>query len=114
MKTRNALTAATLAIVAALTLAACGDTTEAESEPEPATTEAAAPTESTEPSPEALAWQEGRPPALKQIIDEDTAAKNCDGLQATFDTWADADDPTNTSAELLSYIDNGLQEAGCY
>jgi len=116
MNIRTAIPALIIAAISALALAACGDTTES-----PAKTtlaEEAATSPSPEPSEsvidEALEWQEERPPALKQIIDEDVAAQNCEGLQATFDTWADAEDPTNTSAQLLGYLDEGMKEAGCY
>jgi len=109
-------------MVTALALSACGGTESPAGTPTP--TQSAAPEPSESPSPSAtaeaeaadepLAWQEGRPPKLKQIIDEDTAAANCEGLQAAFDNWEGADDPTNTSSDLLTYIDAGMQEAGCY
>jgi len=43
---------------------------------------------------------------LKQFVDEDAAAKDCAALQETFDVQSNAD--------VLTYIDNAMKDAGCY
>ena len=74
-----------IAIMAALALTGCGDTET-----------------STEPN-----WDDVMNGAtLKQFIDEDAAAKDCAALQDTFDVQQNAD--------VLTYIDNAMKDAGCY
>lgn len=47
------------------------------------------------------------PPEYQRLIDEDTAAGNCEALQETFDAARD-------DVPLLTYIDEALEIAGCY
>ena len=43
---------------------------------------------------------------LKKFIDEDKAAGNCSSLQDTFDA--------QSNAQVLTYIDQAMKDAGCY
>ena len=61
----------------------------------------------------ASTWQDNYPPALQGIVDADAAAKDCTSLQATFDTW-DAAKDLGGKADLLTYVDAALSDAGCY
>jgi len=51
---------------------------------------------------------------LQGIIDQDTADANCDGLQETFDTWDASAIDAGVKADLLTYIDTAMKDAGCY
>jgi len=50
---------------------------------------------------------------LRKTIDEYGAAIDCDGLQATFDIWADAK-PFDDQSDVVTYIDDKMREVGCY
>jgi len=58
------------------------------------------------------------PPALQTILEQDTAARNCSGLQEAFDFWSNAHDPGRGSryshTDLMKHIDGRLEAAGCY
>lgn len=58
------------------------------------------------------------PPQLRTIIEQDTAARNCDGSQAAFDMWSNAHDPGRgerySHTAVMQYIDSKLESAGCY
>lgn len=76
------------------------------------------PTKAMSASPSATSgdWWASLPmngPFLKTVIDEDAANGNCEGLQETFDIWANADH-FDGQAELLAYIDTALAAAACY
>lgn len=70
-------------------------------EPRPAET-----TETSEPQRTEVDWS-NLPTEYQRIIDEETAEKDCAALQEIFDAAPDRSD-------LLAYIDEALQEAGCY
>lgn len=113
---RRTLTAtATLSLI--LALAACSSTarTAAPSEtvnttPTPTVNvtprETPEPSEPAEPERTTVDWSK-YPAKYQQIIDEDTAAGNCEGLQTTFDA-------APSDAKLLTYIDEALKLADCY
>lgn len=52
------------------------------------------------------------PSGLQPSIDEYARVGDCAGLQATFDTWADVD--AVPTGDLLAYIDEKMESAGCY
>ena len=107
---RRALTVTTF-LSLLLVLGACSTTqpgtaptTPAETTPTP--TIEATPTEEAEPERTTVDWTQ-YPTAYQQIIDEDTAAGDCDALQTTFDAAPD-------DWKLLAYIDEALTLADCY
>lgn len=96
---RRLTTTALLATALILTGCAAGGTVTVK----PATT----PTPTT-PARITVDWT-GQLPDAQRLIDEDTTAKNCTGLQDAFDVAA-----TRNTVDLMSYIDEALELAGCY
>jgi hypothetical protein len=101
----------------------CGYEVPTEETIEPPKTEEPAPepTKTKKPAwrPSAEVDWENHAPAVKKRIDKHGKAKDCDALQADFDT-ADMNDTAQRNrtgdgnADLLEYIDEWLRHAGCY
>lgn len=91
------ITLATVAITAALALSACGGDADVE--------------ETVEGIWPSLPVGNGE--TLQATIDDYASDADCDGLQETFDTWANAA-TFDDRAEILSYIDDAMTGAGCY
>lgn len=58
-------------------------------------------------------------PSVKQRIDAAIAGKKCAQLQSEFDQAEANNEATmarlgHTNADLMGYIDQGMQQAGCY
>lgn len=60
-------------------------------------------------SPPDVDWSE-YPPSTKKIAGENFQAKDCEAMQEMFDTF----DQRGDSADLLAYLDEQLEKAGCY
>lgn len=73
----------------------------------------AAPTPTTGPSEPPAAEERTKvdwstlPADYQRIVDEDTAAGDCEALQDMFDAAPD-------NVDLLNYLDEALELAGCY
>ena len=52
--------------------------------------------------------------SVQTFIDQDAAANDCGSLQQTFGFWADNRPGDRAHPELLGYIDDKLEQAGCY
>jgi hypothetical protein len=112
---------APVAAAAVFLLAGCGGTSTAEdpasAEPSSTVTAPAAPTPApTDPGGD-VDWSRYAP-AVKERIAAMAAAKDCPGLQKEFDTAYANDDATRArtgegSADLMTYINNLLQQAEC-
>jgi hypothetical protein len=88
-----------LILLTALALTSCAST------PAP-TPPAATPTPTPTVERTEVDWST-LPPEYQRLVDEDTAAGNCDGLQDTFDA-------AREDVALLNYLDEALELAGCY
>jgi hypothetical protein len=86
-------------LIAVITITGCTST------PPPAPT---APTPTPTPTVERteVDWST-LPPEYQRLVDEDTAAGNCDGLQEMFDAAPD-------QVDVLNYLNEALEIAGCY
>lgn len=89
----------TLAASVVLALALTGCT--AAPDTEPTTPASSSPPDRTEVNWGAL------PPDYQRIVDEETAEQDCDALQDMFDA-------APTDIDLLAYLDEALELAGCY
>lgn len=113
----GSMKAKTLAVVAIATLAlsACGGGGEPETTATSITAEA--PAQSPEPEAVSAQWDEipGGGETLKQFIDEDAAAGDCESLQGFFDVWINYKTPEGLHLmDVVDYIDDSMREAGCY
>lgn len=86
----------------------------------PSPTSTPEPTESaaSEPTRTDVDW-ENYSTDVKRLIDEDTVAQDCEMLQGAFDVADTADDAQRDrtgdgNADLMGYIDESLELAGCY
>ncbi len=102
-------------VVAALLLTACGG---ASTEPSGSTSDSTSESTAAGPAPK-VDWSGKYSSGLKEKINGDAAAKDCDALEAAFDQ-ADRNDPTTRdrtgegTADLLEYINWQMAQAGCF
>lgn len=82
----------------------------------------ALPAPTTEPVAETVTsdvpW-DNYPSGLRQIIDDEAAAGDCEFLQGAFDVWANSDESFREqygegNTAIMTYIDDAMRNAGCF